>query len=136
MPCLQLRRAGREPFVAIILRISGRNPIQLPHQHALKTTPVGLFTFLSSQIYLRTLGICSSFAMPLVRLPLAHHGPESWPSIIRNARSSVPRVPATHSHLDHNPLKLPNYSGPSLSALALHSPDVECKSFVPSAHPP
>ena len=109
-------------------------PIPLPT--SVEKTQLGLLIFLSSHNYLRTVGICSSFAMPTVRLPLAHHGPESWPSIIRNARSSVPRVPATHSHLDHNPLKLPNYSGPSLSALALHSPDVECKSFVPSAHPP
>jgi len=111
MTCLQLRRAGRDTFVAGILRNSSRSPSQLHNQPALKITPVGLFTFLSSQIYLRTLGICSSFAMPLVRLPLAHHGPESWPSMIRNTQLSVPRVPATHSYLDYNPLKLPNYSG-------------------------
>ena len=112
MPYLQLRRAGREPFVASILRNYSKSPSQLQYQPALKITPVGLFTFLCSQNYLRTLGICSIFAMPTVRLPLAHHGPESWPSIIRNTRLSVPRVPAKHSHLDYNPLKLPNYSGP------------------------
>ena len=86
MPCLQLRRAGRDPFVAGILRNSSRYSSQLQYQPALKITPVGLITFLCSQNYLRTLGICSSFAMPKVRSPLAHHGPEFWPSIIRNSR--------------------------------------------------
>ena len=77
MPCLQLRRVGQETFVAGILRNSSRSPSQLQYQPALKITPVGLFTFLCSQNYLRTLGICSIFAMPTVRLPLAQHGPKS-----------------------------------------------------------
>jgi hypothetical protein len=69
MPCLMLRRVGREYFVTIILRNSYRYQNRSPFQPALKITPVGLLTFLSSLFFLCTLGICSFFAMSTVHFP-------------------------------------------------------------------